>query len=218
MYMYHAGECLDTVYLYMWASQMAQWGRICLPSKKPQVGLIPGSGRSPGGGHDNLPQYSCLGEAMDRGAWRVQSMGSQKSQTGLTTTNLYVHRNNKIRGDFLESRKKEDSVRTQLCLFFVSERSLHYPEVGFLSQRSNPWKTRCSFCRNEQNLKNLISKLGGTGFTLGCLAVCISNSYACICAVCFIWNAFSSAASCLSYQSRFIISFSTSSGTDGLPS
>ena len=33
------------------------------------VGLIPGSGRSPGGGHGNLLQYSCLENPMDRGAW-----------------------------------------------------------------------------------------------------------------------------------------------------
>ena len=31
-------------------------------------GLIPGSGRSPGGGHDNPLQYSCLESSMDRGA------------------------------------------------------------------------------------------------------------------------------------------------------
>jgi len=33
------------------------------------VGLIPGLGRSPGGGHDNPLQYSCLENPMDRGAW-----------------------------------------------------------------------------------------------------------------------------------------------------
>ena len=32
------------------------------------MGLIPGSGRSPGGGRGNLLQYSCLGNPMDRGA------------------------------------------------------------------------------------------------------------------------------------------------------
>ena len=32
-------------------------------------GLNPWSGRSPGGGHGNLLQYSCLGNPMDRGAW-----------------------------------------------------------------------------------------------------------------------------------------------------
>ena len=33
------------------------------------LGLIPGSGRSPGGGHGNPLQYSCLENPMDRGAW-----------------------------------------------------------------------------------------------------------------------------------------------------
>ena len=35
------------------------------------TGLIPGSGSSPGGGHDNPPQYSCLENPMDRGAWQA---------------------------------------------------------------------------------------------------------------------------------------------------
>ena len=33
------------------------------------AGLMPGSGRSPGGGHDNPLQHSCLENPMDRGAW-----------------------------------------------------------------------------------------------------------------------------------------------------
>ena len=32
------------------------------------VGCIPGSGRSPGGGNGKLLQYSCLGNPIDRGA------------------------------------------------------------------------------------------------------------------------------------------------------
>ena len=32
-------------------------------------GLIPGSGRSSGGGNHNPLQYSCLGNPLDRGAW-----------------------------------------------------------------------------------------------------------------------------------------------------
>ena len=34
-------------------------------------GWIPGLGRSPGGGHGNPFQYSCLENPMDRGAWRA---------------------------------------------------------------------------------------------------------------------------------------------------
>ena len=33
------------------------------------VGLIPGLGRSPGGGNGKPLQYSCLKNSMDRGAW-----------------------------------------------------------------------------------------------------------------------------------------------------
>ena len=35
------------------------------------LGLTPGSGRSPRGGHGNLLEYSCLENLMDRGAWWV---------------------------------------------------------------------------------------------------------------------------------------------------
>ena len=35
------------------------------------TGSTPGSGRSPGGGHGNPLQYSCLENPMDRGVWRV---------------------------------------------------------------------------------------------------------------------------------------------------
>ena len=42
------------------------------------LGLIPGLGRSPAGGHGNLPQYSCLESPM---AWRATVHGVPKSQT-----------------------------------------------------------------------------------------------------------------------------------------
>ena len=42
-------------------------------------GLIPGSRRSPGGGHGNPLQYPCLENHMDRGAWWVTVHGVSKS-------------------------------------------------------------------------------------------------------------------------------------------
>ena len=42
------------------------------------VGLIPKLGRSSRGGHSNPLQYSCLENAMDRGAWRARVHGSQR--------------------------------------------------------------------------------------------------------------------------------------------
>ena len=45
------------------------------------VGSIPGSGRSPGGGHGNSLQYSCLENLMDRGTWRDTVHGMTESDT-----------------------------------------------------------------------------------------------------------------------------------------
>ena len=45
------------------------------------LGSIPGLGKSPGGGHGNLLQYSCLENSMDRGAWRATVHGVAKSWT-----------------------------------------------------------------------------------------------------------------------------------------
>ena len=39
------------------------------PANAGDADSVPGSGRSPGGGHGNPRQYSCLGNPMDRGAW-----------------------------------------------------------------------------------------------------------------------------------------------------
>ena len=41
------------------------------PTNAGDLGSIPGSGRSPGEGNGNPLQYSCLGNPMDRGAWRT---------------------------------------------------------------------------------------------------------------------------------------------------
>ena len=44
-------------------------------------GLIPGSGRFPGGGHGNPLQYSCLENPMGRRAWWTTVHEAAKSQT-----------------------------------------------------------------------------------------------------------------------------------------
>ena len=55
---------------------MAQLQR--MSAKAGDTGLIPGSGRSPGEGNDNLFQYSCLGNPIDRGAWWATVHGVTK--------------------------------------------------------------------------------------------------------------------------------------------
>ena len=48
------------------------------------LGLSPGSGRSPGEGNSNPLQYCCLENPMDRGAWYATVYGVTKSWTRLS--------------------------------------------------------------------------------------------------------------------------------------
>ena len=54
------------------------------------TGLIPGSGRSSGGGHGNPLQYSCLENPMDRGACWVRVHGVAQNQTPLRRYSIHV--------------------------------------------------------------------------------------------------------------------------------
>ena len=56
-----------------------------LPVNAGDVGLIPGSGRSPGGGNGNPLQYSCLENSMDRGAWQAIVHGITRVGHSLVT-------------------------------------------------------------------------------------------------------------------------------------
>ena len=53
-------------------------------------GLIPGYRRSPGGGNGYPPQYSCLENSMDRGAWRATVHEVTKSQTQQEKNKYYI--------------------------------------------------------------------------------------------------------------------------------
>ena len=56
------------------------------------MGSIPGSGRSPGGGYGNPFQYSYLENLMDRGPWRVTVHRITKSWTRLKWHSMYHKR------------------------------------------------------------------------------------------------------------------------------
>ena len=72
------------VCMCLWASQVV----LVLknpPAKAEDVtdsGSIPGSGRSPAGGHGNPLQYSCLQKPMDRVAW--QALVHRKAESDMT--------------------------------------------------------------------------------------------------------------------------------------
>ena len=65
----------------------AQSSQVALVVKNPPAnagderdsGLIPGSGRSPGGARGNPRQHSCLENHMDRGTWRATIHGVSES-------------------------------------------------------------------------------------------------------------------------------------------
>ena len=82
---------MSTLLLWVGASQAALTVKN-LPANAGEVrdvGLIPGSGRSPGGGHGNPLQYSCLENPMDRGAWWATVQRVAKSQTGLKRLSMH---------------------------------------------------------------------------------------------------------------------------------
>ena len=54
------------------------------------AGSIPGLGRSPGGGHGNPLQYSCLENPMDRGAWWATVHGVAKNRTQMRQLGTHI--------------------------------------------------------------------------------------------------------------------------------
>ena len=66
----------------------------CSAGAAGDTSLFPGLGRSPGGGHGNPVQYSCLENLMDRGAWWATVHRVAKSWTWLKRLNAHTHRQN----------------------------------------------------------------------------------------------------------------------------
>ena len=77
--------------MHIWASQAAQWVKNLTDNAgHPRVaGSIPGSERFSGVGNVNPHQYSCLGNLMDREAWRAIVLEGTKSWTQLNT-HIYI--------------------------------------------------------------------------------------------------------------------------------
>ena len=76
---------LEIVYVYLkdtWAFLVAQWQRICLPSRR--LMFSPWVGKIPWRRNGNPLQYSCLGNPMDRGVWQPMVHGVAKSWTWLS--------------------------------------------------------------------------------------------------------------------------------------
>ena len=77
---------------FFWASQVVLVVKN-LPANAGDVtdsGLNPGLGRSPGGGHGNALQYSCLENPMDRGVWQATVCGVTKNRIQLIVTTTFT--------------------------------------------------------------------------------------------------------------------------------
>ena len=72
-------------YILSWAPQMVLMVKNLFANAVDirELGSIPGSGRSPGGGHSGPLQYSCLKNPMDRGAWKAMIHRVSESWTQL---------------------------------------------------------------------------------------------------------------------------------------
>ena len=82
------------IYINIWDSQVELVVKN-LPANAGNLrdtGLIPGWGRSPGRGHGNLLQYSCLKYSMDSGAWQATVHKVAKSWTQLKQLSIHEHK------------------------------------------------------------------------------------------------------------------------------
>ena len=77
------------------------------------LGLIPGSGRSPGEGNSSSLQYSCLENSMDRGAWWATVQGVTNSWPGtiVTTCMNYLKLEALVRNAELTSYHQPEELR-----------------------------------------------------------------------------------------------------------
>ena len=79
---------------------------------------FPGLGRSPGGGHGNPLQYSCLENPMDRGAWRATVHTVVQSRIRLKQLRTHAHmRQRRFQEPAQSYATKEYLLARDLCIF-----------------------------------------------------------------------------------------------------
>ena len=104
---------------------------------KRDVGSIPGSGRSLGGGCGNPPQYACLENSMDRGAWQATIHRVAKGQTGLKKLRMHTYT-----CDAIDTTKIMDRADTSQC--FLPPPLLSSLSLFLLMYVVRTFNTRCT--------------------------------------------------------------------------
>ena len=107
------------------------------------AGWIPGSGRCPGGGHDNPLQYSCLENSMDRGVWWATVHGVAKIWTWLKWLSMHTLK-----------QHKQNLFWGQFCWSFYLMRAW----LGMYNHRDGNWDNShftCTKITSSQRLKEM---------------------------------------------------------------
>ena len=126
------------------------------PTSEGHAGSIPGSRRSPGGGHGNPLQYSCLENPMDGGAWLATLHGVAKTQDDWAC--MHAHPWDKLH--WIQIAIKKSLLNFELKSFCI----IHQSRVSS-KQRFNPHLPfKMNICKNRTDV---IVFAGSTSESLG---------------------------------------------------
>ena len=135
---------------------VARASHVALVVKNPPVssgegrdtGSIPGLGRSPGGGHSNPLQYSCLENPTDRGAWQAAVHRVANHWTRLKQPSMHACRSGKC---FWDCEVVYTNVRIARC----------FKWRGLQMQLISHWPIVLILCFGENRDKDCFLFLSG---------------------------------------------------------
>ena len=104
------------------------------------AGSVPGLGRSPGGGHGNPIQYSCLENPMDRGAWRATAHRVTKSRTRLKLLSAHARTHTHTHTRIFVCTNIIIRVTTGLWTFLVAQMVKNLPAMQETQVWSLGWE------------------------------------------------------------------------------
>ena len=116
--------------LHPWASQWLSGKEFAYNAgASGDVGSVPGSGRSPEGGHGNSLQYSCLRNFLDRGTWWAPVHRVAKSWTWLnqpSTHTLHLRQRNQRSNcqHLLDHQRSKSSRKTSISALLIMSKPL----------------------------------------------------------------------------------------------